>query len=84
MTSSRRRPDRPIESVELTVSFRADGEASKKIREAIPSVKSKGSELVLKISGERPEEVEEALRGVLEKVREIEGSVRSPSRGRSR
>ncbi len=82
MTSSRRRPDRPIESVELTVSFRADRETSKKIREEIPSVKARGSGLVLKVSGTRPEEVEGVLRGVLEKVREIEG--RAQVRGRSR
>ena len=73
MTSSRRRPDRPIESVELTISFNADRETSRKVREAFPAAKLKGSSVVLTLQGTEPRQVEDALRQVLEKVRQLEG-----------
>lgn len=73
MNSPRRRPDRPIESVELRISFRADKDTSRKIREAVPSAVLKGRTCEIKIQAENPAEVAERAKEVLDKVRAIEG-----------
>ncbi len=73
MTSPRRRQDRPIESVELRITFRANGDASRKIREAIPHARVKGGVCEVRIQAEQPSEVAEKAREVLDRVRAIEG-----------
>ncbi len=74
MNSPRRRPDRPIESVELKISFRADGETSRKIREAIPSAVFRGRICEVRIQAEKPAEVTEKAKQILDKLRAIEGA----------
>jgi len=71
MSSSRRRQDRPIESVELKITFRADRETSARIREAVPTVVLRNGACVLKIEGEQPGEVAEKARVVLERLRTV-------------
>lgn len=71
MTLPRRRPDRPIESVELRISFRADRETSRKIKETIPSALVKGGVCEVKIEAEQPAEMAEKARTLLEKIRTI-------------
>jgi hypothetical protein len=71
LTLPRRRPDRPIESVELRISFRADRETSRKIKEAIPSVLVKGGVCEVRIEAEQPAEMAEKARTLLEKIRTI-------------
>ena len=76
-----RRPVRPIESVELKISFRADRETAEAIKRTIPSAVLRNGVCVLKIEGEQPADVAEKARGVLEKIRDVaRGSVnlRSP------
>jgi hypothetical protein len=72
MTSPSRRPDSPVESVELTISFRADRATSKKIKEAVPSARIKGGGCEVRISAQDPGEVAEWAKDVLEKVRGVE------------
>ena len=72
MTSPRRSQERPIESVELKISIRADRETSRKIKEAIPSAVTKGGACEVKITAQRPADVMEAAKVVLEKLRAIE------------
>lgn len=68
-TSPRRRQDRPIESVELKITFRADRETSAKIMQAVPSAVLRNGECVLTIEGEQPGEVAEKARVVLERLK---------------
>ncbi len=72
-TSPKRKPARPIESVELTVTFRTDWQTAKRIRAAFPSAHVRRGVCEVSILGERPSEVAEKTRVLLEKVRAIEG-----------
>ncbi len=72
MTSPRRRQGRPIEAVELRISFRADRDTSKKIREAIPYAKIRGGVCEVRIQAEEPSVVAERAKEVLDRVRTIE------------
>ena len=71
MTSPRRRPDRPIESVVLKVTFPADRETAERIRQVIPTVKVRGGICEVKIQAERPADVGEKAKLLLEKLRKI-------------
>lgn len=71
MSSSSRRPDRPIESVALRISITANGETSRKIKKAVPEAVLKNGRCEVVIEGERPAEVEEKARAVLEKLRAL-------------
>jgi hypothetical protein len=73
MTSPRRRPDRPVESVQLRISFKADRATSARIKEAVPSavLKNRGCEVT--IEGSEAGEVADRARDVLEKLREALG-----------
>ncbi len=73
MTSPRRRQGRPIEAVELRISFRANRETSIKIREAIPYAKIRGGICEVRIQAEEPSAVAERAKEVLERVRTIGG-----------
>ena len=69
MTSPRRRPDRPIESVELKITFRADRATSARIKEVFPSAVLRNGACELRIEGEQPGEVADKARVALEKLR---------------
>ena len=69
MTSPRRSRDRPIESVALRISLRADEARTAKIREAVPSVQVRGGVCHLSIEAEDPAEVAEKAKVLLEKLR---------------
>jgi hypothetical protein len=69
MTSPRRRQGKPVESVALKITFRADRETAAKIREKVPSAKFRQGSCEVRIEGEQPGEVAEKAREVLEKIR---------------
>ena len=69
----RPRPDNPIESVELKISFRADRETAAKIKETIPSASLRGGVCRVKIEGKGPREVAEKAKELMEKLRSLEG-----------
>ncbi len=77
MTSRRPRQDRPIESVELKIKFRADRELSARIRQEIPSAVVNGGQCEVVIGGLEAGEVAEEARALLEKLRKI---LESPER----
>ena len=74
MNSPRRRRDRPVGSVELRISIRADKATSRKIKEALPSAVETAGGCVVDFSAEEPEDVAVAARELLEKVRAIENA----------
>ncbi len=69
MTSPRRRPDRPIESVELRITFRADRETMARIRRSIPTARVRGGICVVKIEAEQPGAVAEKAKVLLGMIR---------------
>jgi hypothetical protein len=69
MTSPRRRPDRPIESVALKVVFSASKETTAKVREAVPTARFRQGSCEVKLEGQSPGEVAEKAKAVLEKIR---------------
>ena len=71
MTLPRRRQDRPIASVELRISFRADKKSMEAMKSSIPGSALKSGAYVVKIRGEHPAEVTDRAREVLEKVRSL-------------
>ena len=70
--SPKPRQGRPVESLELRISIRADRETAGRIREAIPSAVVKGGACELKIEARRPADMVEKARAVLEQLRAIE------------
>jgi hypothetical protein len=72
MNSPRRRPDRAIESVELRISFSADKETSKRVREAIPSAVLKKGVCLVRIDAKGPEEVADQAKEILDRIRDID------------
>ena len=84
MTSPRRRQDRPVESVALKLVFRADKDLRAKIKEAIPSATFRRGNCELRIEGERPEEVADRAKGVLETIRRQPETRKALSRDQSR
>lgn len=73
MTLARRKPDKPIESVELRISFRADRATAEAIKRTIPSAVLRNGVCILKIEGGQPGDVAEKAREVLEKIRDMAG-----------
>ncbi len=69
MTSPRRKPDRPIQSVSLKITFRAGREELARIMEAVPSATTRAGMCEVKIDAEQPAEVAEKARELLEKIR---------------
>jgi len=76
LTSPRRRLDSPVESVELTITFRADRAMSRKIKDAVPSARIRGGGCEVRISAQDPGEVAEWAKDILEKVRGVESQSR--------
>jgi hypothetical protein len=71
MTSSRRRTDRPIKSVELRITFNADRATASRVRKALPSAVIRHGVFEIEIVGEDPAEVEAQARAVLERLRSV-------------
>jgi hypothetical protein len=65
----KRRQDRPIESVSLKLTFRAGRNAAAKIRDVVPTATVRGRVCVVEIAGERPGDVAEKAREILDRVR---------------
>jgi len=74
LTLARRRPDRPIESVELRISFRADRATAEATKLAVPTAVLSNGVCILKIEGEQPGDVADKAREVLEKIRGVAGT----------
>jgi hypothetical protein len=79
LTSSRASQARPVEKVVLKVSFRAGKDVAARIRREVPGLVVKGGYCELVIRGERPAEVADRAREVLEKLR---GAIGGPSPGK--
>ena len=71
MSSRRRRPDRPIESLALKITFRADRETGVRVREVLPSAKVSGGVCRVELEAKEPAEMAEKARDVLEKLRDV-------------
>ena len=71
MSSRRRRRDRPIESLALKITFRADGDSAAKIRALLPSAKVRGGVCRVELEAKEPAEMAEKAREVLEKLRAV-------------
>jgi hypothetical protein len=71
LTSPRRKPDRPIESVALKITFRADRETTAKIMEVIPGAVVRGGVCEVRIEAKEPGEVAEKAKLLLEKIRTV-------------
>lgn len=71
MTSPRRRPGKPIESVELKITFRGDKATNGRIKDLIPMAVVRGGVCEVRIDGDEPAEVAEKARAVLERIRTI-------------
>ena len=69
MNSRRQRQDRPIESLALKITFRADRESAARIRELLPSVQVRGGVCRVELEAKEPAEMAEKARVVLEKLR---------------
>jgi hypothetical protein len=74
MTSPRRKQNKPVESVELKVTFRAGRTTIDRIKEAIPSAVIRDGACELRLSGEEATEIAAGARAMLEKVRAITGN----------
>ncbi len=71
MTSRRRRQSKPIESVELRISFRTDRITAGRIKAAIPSAVLKAGGCEVTVGGEQPGEVAERARAMLDKLKMV-------------
>ncbi len=71
MTSPRRRQDRPIESVALRITLRADRDTTARIKELIPSAEVRGGICRLSVGAREPAEVAEKAKAILEKLRTV-------------
>ena len=71
MNSRRQRRDRPIESLALKITFRADGESAEKIRGLLPTAKFRGGVCRVELEAREPAEMAEKAREVLEKLRAV-------------
>jgi hypothetical protein len=69
LTSRRQRQDKPIESLALRISFRADREAAARIKELIPSAQVRGGVCRVELEATEPSEMAEKAKEVLEKLR---------------
>ena len=71
MSSRRRRQDRPVESLALKITFRADRESAARIRALIPSAQFRGGLCRVALEAKEPGEMAEKARDVLEKLRGV-------------
>jgi len=71
LTSRRQGQDRPIESLALKVTFRADRESAARIKELIPTAQIRGGVCTVELEAREPAEMAEKARKVLEKLRGV-------------
>ena len=71
MPSHRQRQDRPIESLALKITFRADREAAARIRDLIPTAQFRGGVCRVELEAKEPGEMAEKAREVLGKLRGV-------------
>jgi hypothetical protein len=67
----KRRQDKPIEAVELRISFKTDRRSAAKVKELVSSARLRQGNCEVVIEGESPGDVAERARAVLEKVRAV-------------
>jgi hypothetical protein len=67
----KRKAAEPIESVELTVSIKADRATAERIRGLVPSAKVKSGSCEVRVVGERPADVAQRAEEIMEKLREV-------------
>ena len=72
MTSRQRSRDRPIESVKLKITFRADKTTAKSMKDMFPGAKYRGGACEFVVEGESPEDVsvkaQQLLKGLNETI----------------
>ena len=71
MSSRRQRQDRPVESLALKITFRADRESAARIAELLPSARIRGGVCTLELEAEEPAEMAEKAREALERLRKV-------------
>ena len=71
MTSHKPRQDKPIESLSLKITFRADRESAARIRKLIPTAQVRGGVCRVDLEAKEPAEMAERAREVLEKLRGV-------------
>ena len=69
MTSRKRRQSRPIESVKLKILFKTDKLTAGRIKASLPSAVLRAAGCEVTIDGERPGEVAEKARAMLDKLK---------------
>ncbi len=73
MSSRRRKPDRPIEKVELKVVFAGSQESLKRLKDRVPSATMRNGRCEVLVEGGAPQEVAERARQLLESASEVSG-----------
>jgi len=71
MSLRRPRQDKPIESLALKITFRADRESAMRIKELLPSAQVRGGVCRVELEAKEPSEMAEKARDVLEKLRKV-------------
>jgi hypothetical protein len=71
LTSRRQRHDRPIESLALKITFRADSQAAARIRELLPTARVSGGVCRVELEATEPAEMAEKAKALLEKLRAV-------------
>jgi hypothetical protein len=71
LTSNKRKPGKPISSVELKVSLRIGKGSAEKVRELVPEAKIVPGGCVLQFRGDDPGAVADETQAVLEKLRPL-------------
>jgi len=71
LNSRRQRQDRPIESLTLKITFKADGESAARIRVLIPNARISRGVCKVELKAEEPSVMADKAREILEKLRGI-------------
>lgn len=64
----------PVESVELTISIKADRATAERIKGLVPSAKVKSGTCEMKLAGEHPADLAQRAEELMEKLRGVIGS----------
>jgi hypothetical protein len=64
----------PVESVELTISIKADKATAERIKGLVPSAKVRSGTCEMKLAGEHPADLAQRAEELMEKLREVIGS----------